>query len=336
VTQGLPPLEEAELQRRAETVALDTLDWPLLRSFGLHLRVRRDDALDPQLSGNKFYKLFFNLAEARVLGHRQLASFGGAWSNHLHALAAAGKRYGFATLGLVRGERPATLSEMLRDAQDWGMKLHFLPRSQYPLPGDDLMQSLRESYGDFYLIPEGGSNRAGARGLVVLGQALEAQLAGDYDQVCLASGTGTSLAGVAAGLPPGKLALGFSVLKGEGDLGRQVDRCWRDLGAMGEHHHRLTNWRLMSGYHLGGYGRKLPIFVRHFWQDFEQQTGLRLDPVYTLKLFWGIAQLAQQGYWRPGTRLVAIHTGGLQGRRGFLADEKAWTFGKSPSDKRKG
>lgn len=310
------------MQARAAQVALETLRWPLLKRCGLQLRVRRDDALDPELSGNKFYKLFFNLQEARAGGHRLLASFGGAWSNHLHALAAAGKRYGFATLGLVRGEEPENLNPMLRDARNWGMTLHFLPRSQYRAPDESLMQSLRAAYGDFFLIPEGGSNLAGARGLVALGRALETQLAGDYDQVCLACGTGTSLAGVAAGLPRGKLALGFSVLKGEGDMGLRIDRCWRDLRALGLHEHLQGNWRLISGFHLGGYGRKLPNSVTRFWQDFEQQTGLLLDPVYTLKLFWGIAWLAQQGYWRSGTRLVAIHTGGLQGRRGFLTDDK--------------
>ncbi len=315
----LPPFTEEELVRRAMTVAVDALAWPRLQRLGIDLRVRRDDQLDRELSGNKFYKLFFNLAAAHEAGMRQIASFGGAYSNHLHALAAAGRRYGFSTLGLVRGERPAQLSPTLADAEAWGMRLVFLSRSQYRQGADEaLMCQLREVYGDFYLVPEGGANLAGARGLLAVGRALEQQLQGEYDQVCLPCGTGTSLAGLAAGLPPGKLAVGISVLKGEGGLCADVAARYRELQSLpGAAGHEAANWRLISGYHGGGYARRLPPALGRFWREFEAETGLLVDPVYTLKLFWAVAQLAEQGYWRRGTRLVVVHTGGLQGRRGF-------------------
>lgn len=313
---------EDELHRYALSATLEPLAWPLVTRHGIEVMVRRDDQLDHELSGNKFYKLFFNLQAARAAGVTTIASYGGAWSNHLHALAAAGRRYGLKTVGIVRGDQPATLSPTLADASAYGMTLIFQPRSRYQQEtrglnnragtASALRAQLGNEFGDIWVIPEGGANTEGARGAQAIGHAIEQQLQGEYQQVCIPCGTGTSLAGVAAGLPADKVAVGFSVLKGAGDLGANVAQTYRALSARPRH-----NWRLISGYHGGGYGRKLPDNLRRFWREFELQTKLQLDPVYTLKMFWGIAQLAQQHYWQQGTRLVVIHTGGLQGRRGF-------------------
>lgn len=286
----------------------------VLADAGIELLVRRDDLIDAQLSGNKFYKLFFNLRAAREQGFTRLLSFGGAYSNHLHALAAAGNRYGFSTLGVVRGERPAQLNPTLRDAEDWGMQLVFVSRADYrDKTNAELITDLQARYGDFYLIPEGGANLAGAQGMQVAGQALERQLKGDYTAVCIACGTGTSLAGLAAGIDRDKPAVGFSVLKGEGNLGAAIAATYRELRIS----ESAENWRLLSGFHAGGYGKKHPDYLSRFWKDFEVESGVPLDPVYTVKLFWGIVSLARQGYWSRGARIVAIHSGGLQGRRGF-------------------
>ncbi|MEN0035970.1 MAG: pyridoxal-phosphate dependent enzyme [Cellvibrio sp.] len=295
-------------------VPVQRVELDVLAGAGIELLVRRDDLIDPQLSGNKFYKLFFNLQAAREQGLNCLLSFGGAYSNHLHALAAAGNRYGFKTLGVVRGERPAQLSATLADAEAWGMQLVFLSRTDYRDKNSaELIADLRLVYGDFYFIPEGGANLAGAQGMQVAGRALEQQLKGDYTAICAACGTGTSLAGLAAGIDVAKPAIGFSVLKGAGDLGEVIAANYRELGASNE----AANWRLISGFHAGGYGKKHPDYLSIFWRDFERQTGIALDPVYTVKLFWGIVSLARQGYWSRGSRIVAIHSGGLQGRRGF-------------------
>jgi 1-aminocyclopropane-1-carboxylate deaminase len=302
------------LQERALAVPLERLSWALADRCGLEVLVRRDDTIDPLISGNKFYKLFYNLQEARARGESRLISFGGAWSNHLHALAAAGHRYGFETLGVVRGERPANLSATLRDAEAWGMRLHFLGRVDYARKSDsELVATLQRQLGAGYWIPEGGANEAGCRGATEIGVALQQQLQGDYQQVCVAVGTGSTLAGIAAGLPADKRVVGFSVLKGGGSLGPEIARAVQQ-SAIG----LCARWSLISGYHGGGYGRRLPPAILEFWQEFERETGLLLDPVYTLKMFWGVAQLMQQGYWSRGNRLVAIHTGGLQGRRGFV------------------
>lgn len=315
LNDSVDELLKVDLLSVACKVPVQRVEHKVFTDAGIDVVVRRDDLIDPQLSGNKFYKLFFNLRAAREQGFTRLLSFGGAYSNHLHALAAAGHRYGFNTLGVVRGERPAQLSPTLGDAEAWGMQLVFISRADYQYKSEpELLAELQSRYGGFYLIPEGGANLAGARGMQLLGYALEQQLKGDYTAVCMACGTGTSVAGLAAGIDSTKLALGFSVLKGEGGLGDVISTTYRQLCASDT----TANWRLISGFHAGGYGKKHPEYLTQFWQNFERTSGIPLDPVYTLKLFWGIDSLARQGYWPPGSRIVAIHSGGLQGRRGFV------------------
>lgn len=306
---------ETELRQAALAVPIEPLHWPAMAARGIDVLVRREDLVHPELSGNKFYKLFYNLRAARAGGYRRLLSWGGAYSNHLHALAAAGQQFGFETIGIVRGERPAGLSPTLADAEARGMRLHFVPRSVYGNETETQMNELRECFGDFYPLPEGGANRLGSLGAQVMGWALEHQLRGAYHGVCLACGTGSTLAGVTSALPAEKTVVGFSVLKGVGDLGANIAQAARAVNPEGQ---AGGSWRLISGFHGGGYGRKLPEPLKNFWHRFEADTGLLLDPVYTLKMFWGMAQLARLGYWPRKTRLVAIHTGGLQGRRGFV------------------
>lgn len=306
---------EDEFLSRAVNVPVQRLQWDLAKQKGVDVWVRRDDLIDSHLTGNKFYKLFYNLQHAESRGYHQILSFGGAYSNHLYALAAAGRDFGFKTIGVIRGERPKELSPTLQDAERWGMSLHFVSRAEYnqkTLP--ELTESLMKCYGDFYTIPEGGANTFGIQGARVMGWALDKQLNADYTEVCVACGTGSTLAGIATGVSAVSNVIGFSVLKGEGDLGAQIVRQHQTLGLS------LNNWRLISGYHAGGYGKKLPTNVHLFNKLFSQETALLLDPVYTLKMCWGVAQLLAQNYWPSGSRIVLIHTGGLQGRRGFTVN----------------
>lgn len=314
--------------QRACAVPLHDATTSFLADAGITLLIRRDDQIDNELSGNKAYKLLFNLHAARDSGYEQILSFGGAYSNHLHALALAGAKFGFKTFGVVRGERPETLSPTLSDAQRSGMRLVFINRKLYQQKSSEaLMVSWKQRFGDFFLIPEGGAGLLGARGMSLMGQAIENQLRGDYTAVCIACGTGTSLAGLAAGLASAgaecKPAIGFSVLKGAGGLGTAIAEPYRQLRRelyQSPEPSRVPadNWRLISGFHAGGYGKKHPRHLFEFWQSFEQETGIPLDPVYTLKMVWGIHCLASQGYWAKGSKIIAIHSGGLQGRRGFL------------------
>ena len=310
------------LHQRALDVPMQRVSCSVLNNYGLELIVRRDDMIDPYQSGNKFYKLFYNLRAANEQGINQLLSFGGAYSNHLYALAAAGHSAGIRTVGVVRGERPAHLSPTLRDAEAWGMQLCFVPRAEYYSDNDELLNRLRASYGDFLLVPEGGANLNGARGAAVMGWAITQQLGDKFDDVCVPCGTGSTLAGLASALPGDKTAIGFSVLKGQGTLVHQVSCLYASCLSLSASAGFASGgrWRLISGYHAGGYARKLPSMVNDFWRDFEAETGILLDPVYSLKMFWGMAHLAAQSYWAPGTRLVAVHTGGLQGRRGFQSE----------------
>lgn len=308
------------LHQRALDVPMQRVSWSALNQNGLELIVRRDDLIDPHQSGNKFYKLFYNLRAANEQGINQLLSFGGAYSNHLYALAAAAHAAGIRTVGVVRGDRPKHLSPTLRDAEAWGMQLCFVPRAEYRSDNDKLLNQLRANCGDFLLVPEGGANLNGARGAAVMGWALTRQLGDAFDVVCVPCGTGSTLAGVASALTNNKTTIGFSVLKGQGSLGCEINHLYRSCLSLNTDCTSGGRWRLISGYHAGGYARKLPPMLINFWRDFEAETGILLDPVYSLKMFWGIAQLAAQGYWAPGTRLVVVHTGGLQGRRGFRSE----------------
>ncbi len=307
------------LEDLARKVPLQQLHLSWLRSAGIDLWVRRDDLIHPTQSGNKFYKLFFNLQQAREQGCSQIASFGGAWSNHLHALAAAGKDLGIKTLGVVRGQMPEVLSDCLVDAQSWGMELKFITRESYRDKLSAQSQVVAQArQGDIFWVPEGGANLAGAAGMQVLGRVLEEQLNGRPADICIACGTATSLAGVAAGVSANRRVLGFPVLKAGAGVQTlsMVNTLMQGLGELRPAQN--LNWRLLWGFHGGGYGRKPRAELFEFWREFEGDTGIALDPVYTLKLIWGIYSLARQGYWPRGSQLVAIHTGGLQGRRGFV------------------
>jgi len=311
-------ISEDEFLNRAYQIQLQQVSWSLAQQKGIDVFFRRDDLIDSHLSGNKFYKLFYNLHAAKNLGYQQLLTYGGAYSNHIYAAAMAAKLYGFDIIGVIRGERPKVLSPTLSDAESVGMKLHFVSRLDYRDKNDqNLCEQLKHLYGDFFEIPEGGANTYGAMGAKVLGNAIRQQIKADYTSICLAAGTANSLAGISAGVvqtclsEPNQNVLGFSVLKGDGDLGAQVIHHQKMINAS------TNNWRLISGYHCGGYAKKLPPYLREFMRSFEHETGIPLDPVYTVKMCWGIAQLIVRDYWPRSSRLVLVHTGGLQGRRGF-------------------
>ncbi len=307
---------DPSLLARAQSVELASLNWPALNERGIRVSVRRDDQIDPQLSGNKFYKLHHNLLEAKGQGKTTVLSFGGAWSNHLYALAAAGRRYGFKTVGVVRGE--ANDSAMLQDAADFGMTLIHWSRHQFRdykslEEASDAARALKAQVGDFYFVPEGGSNVLGALGCQAISRATDVALDGDFTDICVASGTGATLAGIASGLARGKRAWGLSVLKGEGTMDSEIRALIDQLRPDAP-----DNWTLQSGYHGGGYAKLKPELLK-FMQNFEASSGILLDPVYTLKLFWGVEAMAASGVWTEGSHLVLVHSGGLQGRRGFEA-----------------
>ncbi|GAA3307333.1 1-aminocyclopropane-1-carboxylate deaminase/D-cysteine desulfhydrase [Nonomuraea dietziae] len=232
---------------------------------------------------NKARKLKYNLGPARVL------SFGGAYSGHLRALARAGMERGFETIGVVRGEEHLPLNPSLAYARACGMRLVYLDRAAYRLKHTpEVLERLRARFGDVTILPEGGSNAAAVRGCA----ELPGEIGLDYDVICCPVGTGGTLAGISAGLAPGRRALGFAVLKGAGFLREEVARLQRE--AYGR---VMTNWELNLDYHFGGYAKPSPALD----QAYEQ--------VYVAKMIYGILDLAGRGAFAPNSRVVAVVTG---------------------------
>lgn len=301
----------AELRRLAERAPLDIVRLPELDARGIELKVWRLDRLDPAGSGNKLFKLEGYLRAARVAGQRRVLSFGGAYSNHIHALALAGAAAGLATVGVIRGEPAAATNPTLSDARAAGMELHFVSRDWYRRhAGAADPVALRERFGDCYVIPEGGSGRVGALGCRALGEAIRA-MAWRPDLVVLACGTGTTLAGLVAGLGDACAVLGIAVLRGGGFLRAAVPDQLRSLGA-GEG----ARWEIDTDSHCGGYAR-VTSELAAFTTDFCRCTGIPVEPVYTGKMLHALWQRIGQGRVAPGTRVLALHTGGLQGARGM-------------------
>lgn len=293
----------------AAPTPVDVIHDPLLQAAKVSLHLKREDLIHPQISGNKWRKLKYNLIAAREAGYKTLLTFGGAYSNHIAATAAAGSQRGFGTIGLIRGEEHLPLSPTLQLAKEQGMQLHYLSREEYRQKEQaELLQGLQDRFGAFYYVPEGGSNALAVRGCAELVEELDVP---QYDFIAVACGTGGTLAGIVAGLNRRRQALGFPVLKGGSFLKEEIDALTEAYN--GQLYH---NYQLMTDYHFGGYAKWKPELIQ-FINEFKERHGVPLDPVYTGKLLFGLFDLVKKGWFKPGTRLLAVHTGGLQGIKGF-------------------
>lgn len=293
------------------------LDDNVLHQAGATLLIWRLDQIPGVLSGNKVFKLRPGIAEGLRKQAGGLASFGGAWSNHLHALAAAGRDYTIDTLGVVRGDAAAPPSAMLLDAMRWGMRLHFLSRTDYRHRRDPgFLAELQAQYPGYHWLPEGGSDLAGVRGCEELGQALSGYI-NEGDVVAVPVGSGGTIAGLLAGLGgaggPAIDVVGYSALKGADFLETDIRQWLRELSANAAG----VSWKIEHRFHGGGYGKCAPDLQR-FIVGFYQQHGIALDPVYNGKMLWGLYQQLAAGELK-GRRIIALHTGGLQGLRGYPA-----------------
>lgn len=295
------------------------LPEPLAERHGVRLRLLRDDLHHPELPGNKWRKLKYNLLEARAQGQHTLLTFGGAYSNHLAAVAAAGKLYDFQTIAIVRGEAAESLSPTLLRCQQAGMRLHFVSREAYRQRHDAAyLAELQLQLGPAHVIPEGGSNALALRGCAEIIAELDA--AGEaFDAVAVACGTGGTLAGLLTGLNGQRQAVGVAALKGADFLRQDVDALTMTAVCQ-----RYTNWHLHTQAHFGGYARYSAELLS-FIDGFYQRHRVVLDPVYTGKLLAGVLQLIEKGHFAEGNTVVAVHTGGLQGWAGF-----AQRFGVEP------
>ncbi|MGO1018970.1 1-aminocyclopropane-1-carboxylate deaminase/D-cysteine desulfhydrase [Streptomyces rubiginosohelvolus] len=292
-----PPRLDALLRPRLPSLLQEVHDESFARR-GVRLFLKRDDLIHPDLPGNKWRKLALNLEAA---AGRTVLTFGGAYSNHLRATAAAGRLLGFGTVGVVRGDelahRPLNPS-LARCAAD-GMRLHFVDRTTYRAKASpEVLAGLLSRFGDVKVIPEGGSNALAAQGCTALGR----ELAGEADVAAVACGTGGTLAGLAAGLDPGQRALGVPVVGG-GFLAGEVTRLQREAfgGPAGD-------WALEERFAFGGYARTTPE-LDAFADGFEDRHGLPVERVYVAKLLFALTALTDEGAFAPGTRVAAVITG---------------------------
>ncbi|MFD8498554.1 1-aminocyclopropane-1-carboxylate deaminase/D-cysteine desulfhydrase [Amycolatopsis sp. NPDC059657] len=253
---------------------------------GVRVFLKRDDLIHPEFPGNKWRKLKYNVAAAREQGASTLLTFGGAYSNHIRAVAAAGRHFGFETVGFIRGEKHEPLNDSLAYAVRNGMRLEYVDRETY-------RQKHKLEFGDAYVIPEGGANALGVRGCAELVGEIDV----DFDVLCCACGTGSTLAGVANGLAEHQRALGFAVLKGAGFLNDDVKALQK--AAFGE---ATANWSIELDFHFGGYAKRKPS-LDEFIAGFEQ---FALDWVYEAKMMYGLYTLIESGRFERGTTLVAL------------------------------
>lgn len=286
---------------------------PVFDAAKIKVWIKRDDLLrmGPGLAlcGNKWRKLKYNLSEAQSEGHTIILTFGGAYSNHIAAVAGAGRAFGFKTIGVIRGEAPPHLNPTLRFARNCGMSLHFISRTAFRQKEDpSFLAKLEEQYGRFYKSPEGGTNEKaidGARDIIK--ETLAQAPWPNTNYWCVSAGTGGTAAGMILEAPADSKVLAFSALKGD-FLKKAIESyTGRPSG---------KSWDLITGYHFGGYAKfetSLLNFINQFYHDY----GIPLDPIYTGKLFYGLSDLASCGYFPEGSNIIAVHTGGLQGIAGF-------------------
>ncbi len=288
-------------------VQVITPHWAKLRD--IQISIKRDDLLHPVISGNKWRKLKYTLLEACDNDVKHIVSFGGGYSNHLHALGYCCHQLGIHLSAIVRGDYSQNLSPMLRDLLNWGADIQYVDRATYQQRAEpQYLQTLTTKYPSALLIPEGGSQLQALKGVAEIVD----ELCNPYDYILAPVASGGTLAGLITGLTKhGKLTdckiLGIGVLKGEGYLEQLVT----NLLAKDE---QTKNWQINHDYHFGGYAKSNHELAQ-FCSDFHQQTKTKIEPVYSGKLFFALRDLIAKGYFSHGSRILALHTGGLQGAR---------------------
>jgi len=275
----------------------------------VQLFIKRDDLLAPHPNdpffGNKCRKLKHNLLFAKSMGIKTLLSFGGAYSNHIAALASAGQQLGFKTIGIIRGEKVSnpTINRAIQN----GMQLYFIDRGTYRKKHEEqYLESLRQQFGPCFIIPEGGTNDLALKGATELAKEIRNQCLLPPTHIAVACGTGGTLAGITQGLSGKTQALGISVLKGN-FMTNEVQRLLQNSCSK-----KNDNWLVKEGYHHGGYAKKTKELLT-FIDRYKAQHNIQLEPIYTGKLFYALDQLLEENYFPPGSKVIGIHTGGLQG-----------------------
>lgn len=287
---------------------LQKIILPGVKNENVTVLLKRLDLTHPEISGNKWYKLKYNLLFAKENGYETLLSFGGAYSNHIHALAAAGKLFGFKTIGIIRGEEHFPLNSTLQSASDNGMMIHYLDRKSYRKKDtDEINDALKKSFGNFYLIPEGGSNALAVKGCSEIVKSIDIH----FDYLCAPCGTGGTLAGLICGCNNSKKIIGFPVLKGGQFLLKDISELVYNFSGQ-----YFRNWKLQTEYHFEGYAKVSSSLIKFIF-EFEKLNKIELEPIYTGKMLFGIADLIRKNFFETNSVIAVIHTGGLQGLKGM-------------------
>ncbi|ATA68865.1 1-aminocyclopropane-1-carboxylate deaminase [Capnocytophaga cynodegmi] len=272
---------------------------------GISLHIKREDKNHHFVSGNKLRKLKYNILQAQKEGKTQLLTFGGAYSNHIAATAAAGQLMGLKTIGIIRGEELRSKIDenpTLSFAQKCGMDFQFISRENYRLKHtNEFLHQLKKHYGsDTYIVPEGGTNEFAVKGC----EEILTEQDSKFDVICSAVGTGGTISGLINSSFAHQIVLGFPALKGE------------FLSDVIKQYTSKTNWRLIHDYNFGGYAKVSDELIS-FLNNFNKKTGISLDPIYTGKMIFAIFALSNKNFFKPNTKILAIHTGGLQGIQGI-------------------
>lgn len=273
---------------------LQKIETALTQQLHINLFIKRDDLIHPEIPGNKWRKLKYNIEQAKLENKDTLLTFGGAYSNHITATAAAGKYLGLKTIGIIRGEEHTPLNKSLQFAKDGGMKLIYADREMYK-DKDKCLGSWLLDPDSTFILPEGGANELALKGCAEIVNELEI----DFDYICSACGTGTTIAGIASNLKPHQQAIGFVVLKHD-KLQQEIIEKFPNL---------KSEISILNS-HFGGYAKTTPELIQ-FIKDFYNQHQILLDYVYTGKLMFGIFDLMAKNYFRENSTIIAVHTGGV-------------------------
>ena len=296
-------------------IPIESCDLPLWRTFGVELSLIRLDQTHPHISGNKWFKLQPALQHARNNPNQTLLSFGGAYSNHLHALAYAGYLYGFSTIAIIRGPQPDTLNPTLQDMKNWGMQLHFVSRAEYANRYQlDYLEQLRHHFGDIQIIPEGGSS---VEAVSACGDIWK-HLSKEYplpDYLGCALGTGATVAGLIAKRPLQTQVVVVPALRISAiDATNMLHQHWQ-ASNLAQADQVIINGAFNVCAGELPYARITPMMAA-LWHRLSTCYGIDLDPVYTLRVYHRLSRLLLQGYFPAGSTVALMHTGGLQGLRG--------------------
>ncbi len=292
-------------------IPLQKIEAEFLNKKDIKLYVLREDLIHPEISGNKWRKLKYNIAEAKEKGVETVLTFGGAFSNHIAATAAAGNVFGIKTIGIIRGEEKLPLNPTLQLAKDNGMHFKYVSRETYRNKNEKpFINQLKNEFGEVYVIPEGGSNAFAVKGCTEIVDNINIE----YDVICCACGTGGTIAGIISSTI--KQVLGFPALKGGDFLIEDIQQLLLKYEEKFNKEIEGTSWKLITDYHFGGYAKIKPELV-DFVKVFKTENKIELDLIYTGKMFFGLYDMIHTSNQFDSKTIIVVHTGGIQGNKGF-------------------